>query len=74
MPDEVAARVFERFYRADPSRSRHRGGSGLGLAIVRATVSAHGGVVVLDSAPGRGTTVRVELPVPPDATAPADSP
>jgi two-component system OmpR family sensor kinase len=62
MAPEVAARAFERFYRADPSRSRHRGGSGLGLAIVRATVSAHGGEVSLDSAPGRGTTVRVDLP------------
>jgi two-component system OmpR family sensor kinase len=62
MSDEVAARAFERFYRADPSRSRHKGGTGLGLAIVRATVSAHGGVVVLDTAPGQGTTVRVELP------------
>jgi two-component system, OmpR family, sensor kinase len=63
MPTDVAARAFERFFRADPSRSRHRGGSGLGLAIVEATVRAHGGEVRLDSAPGRGTTVRVELPL-----------
>jgi len=62
MDDEAAARAFERFYRADPSRSRHSGGSGLGLSIVHATVAAHGGTVSLDSAPGRGTTVRVELP------------
>ena len=52
MSAEVAAQAFERFYRADPSRSRHRGGSGLGLSIVQATVAAHGGVVVLDTAPG----------------------
>jgi two-component system OmpR family sensor kinase len=62
MPPDVAARAFERFYRGDPSRSRHRGGSGLGLAIVRATVHAHDGEVSLRSAPGEGTTVRVELP------------
>ena len=63
MPPEVAARAFERFYRADASRSRHRGGSGLGLAIVEATVTAHGGAVHLDSRPGEGTTVRVVLPL-----------
>jgi two-component system, OmpR family, sensor kinase len=63
MPPEVAARAFERFYRADPARTRHRGGSGLGLAIVRATVDAHGGDVTLESQPGLGTTVRVSLPL-----------
>lgn len=63
MTAEVAGRAFERFYRADPSRSRHRGGSGLGLAIVDATVTAHGGTVSLQSEPGAGTTVRIELPL-----------
>ena len=43
MSETDAARAFERFYRADASRSRHHGGSGLGLAIVDATVRAHGG-------------------------------
>jgi two-component system OmpR family sensor kinase len=62
MSDDVAARAFERFYRADPSRSRHRGGTGLGLAIVDATVKAHGGEVGLRTVPGVGTTVRIELP------------
>jgi two-component system OmpR family sensor kinase len=62
MEPEVAERAFERFSRADASRSRHAGGAGLGLAIVRAIVVAHGGDVVLDTAPGAGTTVRVELP------------
>jgi two-component system OmpR family sensor kinase len=62
MSPDVAARAFERFYRADPSRSRHHGGSGLGLAIVRAIVDAHGGTVTLDTSLGKGTTVRVELP------------
>ena len=73
MSDEVAAQAFERFYRADPSRVRSRGGSGLGLAIVEATVHAHGGTVVLDTGPGRGTTVRIELPVAPDGDAPASA-
>ncbi|GAA4486188.1 hypothetical protein GCM10023191_011880 [Actinoallomurus oryzae] len=59
--------VFERFYRADPSRSRDSGGSsGLGLAIVEAIVTAHGGTVGVTSAPGQGTTVQVTFP----ATAP----
>ena len=62
MPPDVAERAFERFYRADPARSRHQGGTGLGLAIVQATVAAHGGSVSLCTAPGKGTTVRVELP------------
>ncbi|MEU0507631.1 ATP-binding protein [Amycolatopsis sp. NPDC006125] len=56
--------VFERFYRADPSRSRDGGGSsGLGLAIVEGIVTAHGGSVDVTSAPGQGTTVRVTFPV-----------
>ena len=63
MTDDVAARVFERFYRADASRTRASGGSGLGLAIVAALVEAHGGRVELDTAPGRGATFRVLLPL-----------
>jgi two-component system OmpR family sensor kinase len=63
MSVEAASRAFERFYREDPSRSRHRGGSGLGLSIVKAAVDAHGGKVALRSVVGEGTTVRVELPV-----------
>jgi len=62
MAADDAARAFERFYRADASRARHRGGSGLGLAIVHAAVTAHGGTVDIDSTPEAGTTVRVELP------------
>lgn len=62
MAPDVAARAFERFYRADPSRSRHQGGSGLGLSIVDAVVRAHRGEVTLRSTPGAGTVVRVELP------------
>jgi two-component system OmpR family sensor kinase len=59
---ESAAKVFERFYRADASRARESGGSGLGLSIVAALVAAHGGVVTVHTAPGHGATFRVELP------------
>ncbi|MCU1498061.1 MAG: histidine kinase [Acidimicrobiales bacterium] len=62
MAEDVAARAFERFYRADPARTRHRGGSGLGLAIVAGAVAAHKGTVSLTSSPGSGTTVTVMLP------------
>jgi two-component system OmpR family sensor kinase len=60
---EQAARAFERFYRADASRTRAHGGSGLGLSIVAALVAAHGGRVELDTAPGEGATFRVRLPL-----------
>ena len=70
MSPDVAAQAFERFYRADPSRVRSHGGAGLGLSIVDAIVDAHGGTVALDTALGRGTTVRIELPVVPDGKAP----
>jgi two-component system OmpR family sensor kinase len=59
--DEVA-RVFERFYRADESRSRSSGGVGLGLSIVAAVARAHGGTVGVRSEPGRGATFRIVLP------------
>jgi two-component system OmpR family sensor kinase len=54
--------VFERFYRADPARSRSGGGTGLGLSIVAAIAAAHGGRASLDTTPGSGTTFRVDLP------------
>ncbi len=58
-PDD-APRIFEAFYRSDPSRSRTSGGAGLGLAIVAAIVEAHGGTVAL--LPGPGATFEVRLP------------
>ncbi|MCZ2827843.1 HAMP domain-containing sensor histidine kinase [Modestobacter sp. VKM Ac-2986] len=57
-----ADRVFERFYRADTSRTRAAGGSGLGLSIVSSLVAAHGGRVELATAPGEGATFTVRLP------------
>jgi two-component system OmpR family sensor kinase len=58
-----ASQVFERFYRVDASRSRRDGGgAGLGLAIAAALVSAHGGMLTLDTAPGAGAAFRVQLP------------
>jgi two-component system OmpR family sensor kinase len=62
MTSDRAARVFERFFRADPSRARVSGGSGLGLSIVSAIAEAHGGRVEVETAPGDGATFRVRLP------------
>jgi two-component system OmpR family sensor kinase len=63
MRPEDTARVFERFFRADPSRVRSSGGSGLGLSIVAALVAAHGGTVDVRSALGIGTTFTVRIPL-----------
>jgi len=56
-------RIFEPFYRADPSRSRDSGGAGLGLSIVSAVVTAHGGHVKVHETEGGGATFEVELPL-----------
>ncbi|MFB6771943.1 ATP-binding protein [Streptomyces sp. NPDC056337] len=56
--------VFDRFYRTDDSRTRATGGSGLGLAIAHALVTAHAGRITLDTAPGRGCTFHILLPLP----------
>jgi len=64
-------RVFERFYRVDPARSRDTGGTGLGLSIVKHVVADHGGDVAVWSQPGRGSTFTLRLPaahLPPGMT------
>jgi two-component system OmpR family sensor kinase len=63
IPPEHAPRVFERFYRVDPARSRSKGGAGLGLAIVKRIAEAHGGEVWARSEVGRGSTFGVSLPL-----------
>jgi two-component system sensor histidine kinase SenX3 len=62
---EHQQRVFERFFRVDPARSRATGGTGLGLAIVKHVLANHGGEVGLWSSPGTGSTFTMRLPVRP---------
>ncbi len=61
IPAEHQQRVFERFYRVDKSRSKAGGGTGLGLAIVKHGAIIHGADVDLESAPGKGTSVRISF-------------
>jgi heavy metal sensor kinase len=74
MAPEHLARVFERFYRVDPARTRAGGGAGLGLAICQWIARAHGGTLDLRSTLGVGTTVGVWLPAAPVATTIAGRP
>jgi two-component system sensor histidine kinase SenX3 len=62
IPEEDRARVFERFFRIDPARSRNTGGSGLGLSIVKHVVQNHGGDIRVWSQPGKGSTFTIRLP------------
>lgn len=62
IPEDVQARLFERFFRVDPARSRETGGTGLGLAIVKHVCVNHGGDCVVSSVPGEGATFTLRLP------------
>jgi two-component system, OmpR family, sensor histidine kinase SenX3 len=67
IPEQDLERIFERFYRVDPARSRVTGGTGLGLAIVKHVTAAHGGRVTVRSREGAGSTFTLRLPVRPGA-------
>lgn len=67
IPPQIREKIFQRFWRADSSRTRETGGSGLGLAIVSSIVAAHGGRVEVTETPGGGATFRVVLPLAPSA-------
>ena len=71
IPESMRERVFDRFYRADPARSRTQGSTGLGLSIVQALVSRHGGRLTLLNRPEGGLRVQLQLrpsPCAPDIT------
>lgn len=63
IPAKDLERIFERFYRVDPGRARETGGTGLGLSIVRHVAQNHGGMVVVESREGEGSTFTLELPM-----------
>jgi two-component system sensor histidine kinase SenX3 len=77
IPEGDLSRIFERFYRVDPARSRETGGTGLGLAIVKHVIANHGGEVRVWSSLGAGSTFTLRLPVAPgsdtDPAGPAPS-
>jgi signal transduction histidine kinase len=62
IPSEALPRVFDRFFRVDPSRSQASGGTGLGLAIVQGIMLLHGGNAEIVSRPGDGTRVTLRIP------------
>jgi|TARA_B110000503_G_scaffold140313_1_gene230856 two-component system, OmpR family, sensor histidine kinase SenX3 len=63
IPETELDRIFERFYRVDPARSRQTGGTGLGLSIVKHVVTKHGGEIKVWSAPNIGSTFSIRLPI-----------
>ncbi|HEU0257392.1 MAG TPA: HAMP domain-containing sensor histidine kinase, partial [Microbacteriaceae bacterium] len=66
IPEQLRDKIFQRFWRADTSRTRETGGSGLGLAIVASIVAAHHGTVEARETPGGGATFRIVLPLAPE--------
>ncbi|GAA1785938.1 sensor histidine kinase [Agromyces lapidis] len=70
IPPQIREKIFQRFWRADTSRTRETGGSGLGLAIVSSIVAAHNGTVDVVETPGGGATFRVMLPLAGSSAAP----
>jgi two-component system OmpR family sensor kinase len=70
IPPQIREKIFQRFWRADTSRTRETGGSGLGLAIVASIVAAHHGTVEVVETDGGGATFRVTLPLADSAAAP----
>ncbi|RKR75316.1 sensor histidine kinase [Frondihabitans australicus] len=74
IPPQIREKIFQRFWRADTSRTRDTGGSGLGLAIVSGIVAAHRGEVDVFDTPGGGATFRVSLPLMPEPAAPTGAP
>jgi two-component system sensor histidine kinase SenX3 len=63
IPEAETERIFERFYRVDPARSRETGGTGLGLSIVKHIVTKHGGEISVWSAENVGSTFSIRLPI-----------
>ncbi|MBQ4045654.1 MAG: two-component sensor histidine kinase, partial [Lachnospiraceae bacterium] len=61
IPKNQQERIFERFYRVDKSRSRETGGTGLGLAIVKHIAELHDARIILDSQPGKGTCITLQM-------------
>ncbi|MFP4431486.1 MAG: sensor histidine kinase [Spirochaetaceae bacterium] len=74
IPEDQLLRVFDRFHRVDPSRSRETGGSGLGLTIARLLVEAHGGRIVAENNPQGGSRFCFTLPASPDSPGAASLP
>jgi two-component system, OmpR family, phosphate regulon sensor histidine kinase PhoR len=73
IPGDALGRIFERFYRVDPARSRREGGTGLGLSIVKHLIESMGGDVTAESDVGKGTLIRLRLPAAPPAAAEAST-
>ena len=74
IPAAAQERIFERFYRVDPARSRGTGGTGLGLAIVKHICANHGGEVTVWSSQGHGSTFTIRLPAAPYGPQPVSCP